>query len=357
MFRRLISRFVRDERGSILVLAALSMVALLGIAGIAIDVGRLYVQRAHAGNIADASALSAAKAMRQGQSAARTQALAIAAANGYVDGKDGSQIDIAFASNNLGEQTVTVDVTAQKVQLFLLAPIVKSRIFTMRSHATAAVMPIDMTLVLDESESLEMANAWNALKNAAKEFVKLMDDKIDQVGLVGFNLVGKEEKPLKRPFIGAVTSTIASAKTSYGTNISEGLKAGLAQLQSKDARLRSAKVVVLFTDGQPNAYRAVLGGQDRIIMSEGGYIWGYFEKPDQISLDKTPNAAGCAFLQSNCFGMSPATVEQKSIQAAKDAASAIRAKNIYIYVVGLGNPNGGQWLAPDLNLLRNIANE
>jgi hypothetical protein len=51
---------VRNERGAVLVMLALSMVALLGSAALAIDVGALYMARTEAQRVADASALAGA---------------------------------------------------------------------------------------------------------------------------------------------------------------------------------------------------------------------------------------------------------------------------------------------------------
>src|SRR5699024_3766291 len=117
-------RLRHDERGSIIVLAALCFVALLGVAGLALDTGRLYIQRARLSNIADAGALAAARAIRQGQAAAHDQALAIAEANGFVDGRNGVAIGTTFGTNSYGEQTVTMTVSSAAVPLLLLRPLV-----------------------------------------------------------------------------------------------------------------------------------------------------------------------------------------------------------------------------------------
>ena len=51
---------IRDERGASLMLVAVSMVALLGMAALAIDVGMLYEAKAQAQNAADSGALAGA---------------------------------------------------------------------------------------------------------------------------------------------------------------------------------------------------------------------------------------------------------------------------------------------------------
>jgi len=58
-----IARPIRGERGSILVITALSLVALVGFVGLALDLGHLYVVKTELQNAADAAALAAAEMM------------------------------------------------------------------------------------------------------------------------------------------------------------------------------------------------------------------------------------------------------------------------------------------------------
>ncbi len=62
MIRRIISRFIGEERGAVLVLVALGAVAMVGMLGLAIDLGMLYNARSEAQRAADAAALAGASA-------------------------------------------------------------------------------------------------------------------------------------------------------------------------------------------------------------------------------------------------------------------------------------------------------
>src|SRR5688572_20918468 len=53
----------RHERGQVAVLMAVAMVALLGMAGLAVDVGQIMVHRRELVRVADAAALGAASAL------------------------------------------------------------------------------------------------------------------------------------------------------------------------------------------------------------------------------------------------------------------------------------------------------
>ena len=75
-----IARPIRGERGSILVITALSLVALVGFVGLALDLGHLYVVKTELQNAADAAALAAAEMMDKSTDSlikARTAAMAV----------------------------------------------------------------------------------------------------------------------------------------------------------------------------------------------------------------------------------------------------------------------------------------
>ena len=71
------------ERGQVLVIFALSLTALFAAAGLAVDIGRFYMERRFLQNAADSAALAAADALVRGgdATAARADAMAILARN------------------------------------------------------------------------------------------------------------------------------------------------------------------------------------------------------------------------------------------------------------------------------------
>ncbi|MDQ6804926.1 MAG: pilus assembly protein TadG-related protein, partial [Actinomycetota bacterium] len=79
-FRRILaerlSSLRRDERGAVLVLVAVSMVAFLGMLGVALDVAAWQQTHRRAQNTADAGALAAANAMAGGATTTAAQSAA-----------------------------------------------------------------------------------------------------------------------------------------------------------------------------------------------------------------------------------------------------------------------------------------
>lgn len=76
-------RAAREARGQVLVIFGLSLVALFAAAGLAIDIGRFYMEKRYLQNAADAGALAVANALIRGASDAdaRTEGMAVLARN------------------------------------------------------------------------------------------------------------------------------------------------------------------------------------------------------------------------------------------------------------------------------------
>lgn len=72
---------LRDEGGSVLVMVAISMVALLGFTALVIDGGRLYSEKSQLQKALDASVLAGASDLTVSQSKAVSTAIDIASKN------------------------------------------------------------------------------------------------------------------------------------------------------------------------------------------------------------------------------------------------------------------------------------
>jgi hypothetical protein len=88
-----------------LVLFALAMIALVGMVGLIIDGGDTSLQRRDQQNVADAAAMAAGYALLNGDDV-EAAAQSVAAANGYVDGEDGTTVTVIN-----GSDSITVDVS------------------------------------------------------------------------------------------------------------------------------------------------------------------------------------------------------------------------------------------------------
>ena len=356
-----VRRALADETGGIIALVAVAMVMMLASTGLAVDLGRGYVERVRLGRAVDAGSLAAARTLRLGQAAARAEAAAVAQANGVQPG-GGVSTAVVFGINNRGENTVTMRASRTIPTIFMR--VLGQNDMDLGVSATAAVPPIDLVLVLDQSGSLGATGSFGRLQTAARNFVGYFDDSIDQLSLVSFQVAALERFGLSHGFTNAVRVAINNLRPAGDTNMGEGLRLALQQLQGPSVRSRSGKVVVFFTDGRPTAFRTSLGppgnAQDRVIATHTinlNSVRGYFDNPDRIPLNTQANPDGCANAPS-CFGWDDPTVRAQAQQAGLAMADAIRDEGAVIYVVALGNPNHTDPLmAPDLDYLRLISNE
>lgn len=354
--------FLLDRRGGILLFVAVAMVGMLAGAGLAIDAGRGFLERAQLARAVDAAALTAARYVREGRKAAREMGLAVATANGVTSGVGKAKIGFRFATNEFDEQIV--EVSATRTIPTTLMRLLGNKEIPVAAAAVAAIPPVDLVFVIDQSGSLHRADAWGDLQDASRQFVKNFDDNIDQVGMVSFNFRATNHFQLSQPFTGQAVSSINGMSAVSFTNTGEGLRLAHGQFQGPDVRDRSAKVVVLFTDGRPTAFRGALGGQDRVLSAwTGPRPYGYWDNPESVQMDPTvsPPAKSCwTSRMGYCWGYQ--TQQSVFDQARAESlywADRIRSENIYIYTIGLGDTSQppGSILQIDQGFLRQIANE
>jgi Flp pilus assembly protein TadG len=94
----------RAQRGQVLVIFALALIAIVAMTGLVIDGGSTFVQRRDQQNVADAAAMAAgySYSMTGSTAAAATAGQAVATANGYATGTGGVSVSITNAAGNPG---------------------------------------------------------------------------------------------------------------------------------------------------------------------------------------------------------------------------------------------------------------
>lgn len=350
-------RRISDERGAILVFVAVSLIGIIGFSGLAIDLGRGYVTKIRLSRAVDAAALEAASSVRLGQTKAEQAGRAVAALNGIVDGVNGISLSLSFDTNLFGETTVTARASQSLGTTF--GKILGQDRLDLSTEAVAAVPPVDMILVLDQSGSLDAQGAWDDLQVAADQFVRHFDDSLDQLGLAHFQIRAEDAFDIDGLFTTSITNAIQSMSSVGDTNTGEGLRLALKQMQSKVVRQRSAKVVVFFTDGRPTAFRDKINGRDRVIAvptTVKGKIRGIFDNPDGLPMSYPATPDGCDWVDK-CFGWTEATVRAEARQKGLHWADKIRSQGIVLYTIGLGNPSASDPMeTPDIGYLEQLAN-
>ena len=368
-WRRVVRR-MRSETGSVMVMVAGGLVILLGIAGLTLDSGRAFLVKSQLSRAVDAGVLAGARVLRAGESTARSQALAVSRANGVDVDDPRTTIDVSFGLTAEGDNTITV--TARQPMRTTLMRLLGRHWVDVASTATAVVPPIDLVLVIDQSTSLLDMGAWRPLKEAATELITFFDDDIDQVGVVSFGVRATHRHQLSKDFSFDITRVIDQMNPIHWTNAAEGLRLAHEQITGPAARERAIKVVIFFTDGQPTAARTLVGGEDRIITARdrdpsGRTIGGYYNDPDAIPLDRPIGSNGCRTGNERVFcpewieaGPGPHGPVARNLARSKTLSQAnrIRAAEVLLYTIGLGNSNASNpYMRADTELLKLISNE
>lgn len=130
---RLIRRLFQEQRGTVVVLVALSMVSLLGFTALVTDAGLLYLAKTELANSVDAAALAGGQNLLIDRETAESTASEYAAQNGA----DAGEITVTV-SDDAREITVTGRRT---VNLFF-ARVLGHQTGEVRASATARVGPI-----------------------------------------------------------------------------------------------------------------------------------------------------------------------------------------------------------------------
>lgn len=124
--------------------------------------------------------------------------------------------------------------------------------FLGRGHCLALRRrPLDVALVLDSSQSMAGPKLAAALA-AAQAFVDLVDLPRDRVAVVSFNGRARLEAGLTGSR-SLLELALAAPQTGQGTRIDLGLAAAEAELRGSRARAEGRPVIILLTDGQPDA--------------------------------------------------------------------------------------------------------
>jgi Mg-chelatase subunit ChlD len=156
---------------------------------------------------------------------------------------------------------------------------------------------LDLIFVLDSSKSLTSSDPKGYLAKGATGLVKnFAPDSDINIGVVSFNTAGKVLRPLTqdRAF---VVETLQRLPRSGGTDVASGIRKALEEFE-KNARPDSTRVIMLFTDGQSNASRALAATEEAKAQGVAVHtlLLGSNEKGATI-LQQIARGTGASFVQ------------------------------------------------------------
>ncbi len=362
----------------------MSVVTVLLVVGMAVDLGNAYLTRGRLSKAIDASVLAASRNTGVGDQQMEALALKVAAAN-WGTAVPTPTYNVVIDRPSQDTTRVTVNGVATSTAWF--SKLIGRANFELATEAQAVRVPLDMSLVLDLSYSLQRNNAFDDLQSAAVHFVGEFDDSVDQVGVVTYSTWAENRQALQKNFKSSTTSLINSLSAISDTNIAEGLRVGRDQLNAAATRPDALRLMVLFTDGRPTAYSDNFrmdwsndGCGDRRPYYYNSTVAAYINGSTFRGLFRTSDGRKItSFARYSCnvntttngsYSQSPQPVvlpngnsvngdniRWAGVAAAESWANEVRAAGYAIYVVGLGNPQASyEWDQPDLDFLTRIAN-
>lgn len=252
------------EKGFALLLATLSLLFLVPLAGLAIDAGMAYIIKTRLSVAVDSACLSAARSLNRGltlsaqRDAARGVALRYFNANFPQDhfGTTGIAPLITINESQARMRTVTVDATRRAPLYFM--PILGEHYADVRVIGQATRRDSNVILVLDRSGSMQINGSVPYMKSAATNFAQKFANGTDQLGLIAFGSAITRAMEPTQNFLTAspsITTMINSISAVGATNSTGALNAAYDMLLTIN-QPGSVNAIVFFTDGIPNGVTA-----------------------------------------------------------------------------------------------------
>lgn len=250
-------------RGNVLIMFAISLIMLIGFAGLVVDAGIGYGVKAKLNSAVDAASIAASRALTGDTDDQRREAAIKAGTRFYyanfpVDylGATPQPPVVTAVHESDGKWFVSVTGAA-------ISPTYLMRVFGMKQWDVGAVgqavrRDLDMMLVLDTSGSLD--SVFSQVKSSAVKFVNKFNSGTggDRLGLVvfadGATLPVPINKTATRGFNkNTVVSQINAQSSSGWTASGEAVRRALNDMNAIPASLQSSlRVIVFFSDGAPN---------------------------------------------------------------------------------------------------------
>jgi Flp pilus assembly protein TadG len=252
---------ISNQRGAIIVIFALTLVALIGFAALGIEVGQWYITQAELSKAVDAASLSGAANISNPYITVTSLAQDFGMANfqaGYLDtpGTGTGTVTFTAATSPGGILTVTGQTNAMAI----LSHIFGINYVAVNSVGAAQKNNVQIMLVLDRSGSMA-GSPETDLQNAAKAFIAYYEgtQNVDQIGLVTFATSVTVNYPLGINFYTPILNALNAMQATGATNTEDALAQAGANLPDQtqvSPANRVQQYIVFFTDGHPTAFRS-----------------------------------------------------------------------------------------------------
>lgn len=263
-----------NERGFVVVLAAATVLIVLGVAALVADAGIALMGRTDLSKAVDAAALAGAQELPDNRRAARAIAADYVSRNTNRSLYAAPDVKVSFSGNN-----------AIRVRASLALPAMFSRVLgyselDVGASAIATRFDPDVAVIIDRSGSMcadshgpriacPTPGPWepfNSIQNSAKSFVEALRT-TGTIALISYSTSATLDVPstLDTALLqSTIDGLVPSGYTDIAGSVEEAINELLLLLST------NPKLIILLTDGQPNAangrYVGMNGGaQDNLI--------------------------------------------------------------------------------------------
>lgn len=217
------------RRGGTIVLFAVLMVVIVGMAAFAVDIGRMQLVRSQLQSAVDAGAIAGGLHLKNNPDdiqGAKTVAESFIAKNkvGFVVDVPPDTIALETGNWDPNTETFTVSNTSasairvhavQDKEPFFFAGIFGQSSFSIPRHAIASApgIPLDIVMVLDLSGSMSSDGRIEALQQASPEFVGMIELSLkeDRIGVMGYGARKGSYDPKKAGHTGIMYTATPSS--------------------------------------------------------------------------------------------------------------------------------------------------
>jgi hypothetical protein len=379
-----------DQRGAVLIMFALFLVLLLGFMAVGLEAGRWYLVRAELSKSVDAAALQAARNISNPFVNPRTIGLEMAQENfpsGYLGTPGSGAGSASFVVDTIGNSKI--QVTGRVNSIPFLAQILGINVIPTSSVSVAQKKEVEIMLVLDRSGSMA-GTPISDLKAAARTFVDFFaatQDR-DKMGLVSFSTAVTVNRALGTNYVTAMKAAISGMSAANYTNTEDAIDqadgpGGFTDQTNLPGDQRVQQFMIFFSDGQPTAFRGrfKFQGTDYDAVAIGATTGGgdcdpgtyptqdhLYNPVTAASLTPTTRPTGDGIASIRCQGSNQTLPTTRwyifdtmpvpgyspmatcipsgalgrqfctiTNQLALNHAAELKAKNIVIYTIGLGN--------------------
>ena len=253
----------KRQKGSVSIIVAVSLIALLGILGLAVDSGFGYMIKARLDAATDGAVIAAGEAVTRGnnqteQTANAQQAATAFFAANYPAGFLGSSVTAGTPSIVFNAGTVTIGMTAQASVPVTFMQTLGFKVLNVSASSQAIRKTLDMAFVIDNTGSLNTSGVPAAVRSNAVAFLNNFDVTNDRVALMHFAYGTVVDVPFNGNTRGFDRTTMDADINKYtfngSTNSAEAIWNARNQLNTVITQPSSLRVIVFFSDGAPNSF-------------------------------------------------------------------------------------------------------